>query len=225
MWLRLIKALFSGSIKGHFGQWAEDVLVRKQFHPKKKTGIYLDLGAYHPFSHSNSAFLWLKGWKGFNVDANQKSIDIFNRVRCSDKNICCALISQSEWDRGTRFVSLNFVEGIDTEEGISASAKIIEFNQSTSVKVQTKTINQLISEFNIKSVDYLNVDIEGVDEHILAEFPFDKVLPAVITVEDYSQDLDELIKSNISRHLSINGYRLIGRVGLTSVFRHKDYIW
>lgn len=224
MLLRFFQALFSGSLKGHFGQWAEDVLVRKQFHPLKKTGTYLDLGAYHPFSSSNTAFFWLKGWNGFNIDANEKSIAVFNKIRKKDNNICCALIPQTEWDKGIRFVSLNFVEGIDSKEGISASAKVIDVSDDSTIKVHAKTINQLLDEFHICHIDYMNIDIEGIDEHILAEFPFKKILPAVISVEDYSDEISTLISSKITLLLNSQGYKLIGRVGLTSIFRHKEYI-
>ena len=66
----MFSALFSGGIKGHFGQGAEDVLVRKLFPRTKKDGVYLDIGAYHPFKHSNTAWFWMKGWRGYNIDAN-----------------------------------------------------------------------------------------------------------------------------------------------------------
>jgi len=42
-----LKAVFAGNAKGHFGQPAEDALVRKLF-PKRMSGTYLDLGAFHP---------------------------------------------------------------------------------------------------------------------------------------------------------------------------------
>ena len=182
------------------------------------------MGAYHPFSSSNTAFFWLKGWNGFNIDANEKSIAVFNKIRKKDNNICCASIPQTEWDKGIRFVSLNFVEGIDSKEGISASAKVIDVSDDSTIKVHAKTINQLLDEFHICHIDYMNIDIEGIDEHILAEFPFKKILPAVISVEDYSDEISTLISSKITLLLNSQGYKLIGRVGLTSIFRHKEYI-
>lgn len=42
-----LKAVFAGNAKGHFGQPAEDALVRKLF-PKRMSGTYLDLDAFHP---------------------------------------------------------------------------------------------------------------------------------------------------------------------------------
>ena len=61
-------ALFKGQIKAHTGQFGEDVVIKKIFDHKKKNGFYVDLGAHHPFLHSNTAFFWLKGWNGINVD-------------------------------------------------------------------------------------------------------------------------------------------------------------
>lgn len=92
MLIKLTKTILSGSIKGHFGQWGEDILVRKLFPRKKSTGVYLDLGAYHPFKHSNTAFFWLKGWHGFNIDANPETIKIFKKTRPKDINIHSAAI-------------------------------------------------------------------------------------------------------------------------------------
>ncbi len=56
----MYSALLSGGIKGNFGQWAEDVKVRKLFPKIKKDGVFVDLGAYPPFFHSNTVYLWIK---------------------------------------------------------------------------------------------------------------------------------------------------------------------
>jgi len=96
---RVIAAFLSGSIKGHFGQWGEDVLIRKLFDRKLSDGFYLDLGAYHPFTHSNTAYFWIKGWSGINVDANPYTIDLFNKTRPNDQNIWAAIIPLASLQR------------------------------------------------------------------------------------------------------------------------------
>ena len=96
MFKRTVKTVLSRNVKGHFGQWGEDILVRKLFSKNKKNGIYLDIGAYHPFKHSNTAYLWMKGWNGINIDANRNSISIFNKIRPYDINIWSAVIPSSE---------------------------------------------------------------------------------------------------------------------------------
>jgi hypothetical protein len=114
---KLISGLASGGLKGHFGQWGEDILVRKLFPRTMKTGAYLDLGCYHPFVHSNTAYLWLKGWSGVNVDANPNTIDIFNKLRPKDRNIWAAIVSNRDYEGGNKEVSLK----LSTATGISAT--------------------------------------------------------------------------------------------------------
>lgn len=103
---RLASALLSNGVKGHFGQWGEDILVRKLFPKSQKNGTHLDLGCYHPFIHSNTAYLWLKGWRGYNIDANAQTIQAFNKTRPQDDNIWTAIVPQNQYEAGLREVSL-----------------------------------------------------------------------------------------------------------------------
>ena len=76
------------------------LLIKKLFERKKKNGFYVDLGANHPFLHSNTAWFWLNGWSGINVDANQKSIAIFNKIRKNDINLNYAIIPSEQYKKG-----------------------------------------------------------------------------------------------------------------------------
>ena len=216
---RWLKAALSGNVKGHFGQWAEDVLVRKLFPKNKKTGTYLDIGAFHPFQHSNTAWFWMKGWHGINVDANPITIKLFNKIRPSDKNIWAAIIPQSESQKGITETTLmlpdnNKISGV----GTCNPSVNLERNFKQQQKVPAKSINQIIIECDISELDYLNIDIEGYDEYIIKNLDFSIVKPKVITIEDYSENITDVISSVISTTLFSKGYNLIGRAGLTSIF-------
>ncbi len=218
-----IKAVLSGGVKGHFGQYAEDVLIRKLFPRNQRNGVYLDLGAYHPFIYSNTAYFWLKGWTGFNVDANSHSIKIFRKIRPLDVNILSAIIPESEYKKGIRSVNLMLPESTDYRNGISATGTISkditeERKFFKSQTVPAISISNLIDVNNISSVDYLNIDIEGYDELILKEINFTKINPKVVSIEDYSNKLSELVKSKITVTLENYDYILIGRSGPTSIF-------
>jgi len=170
--VKLAKAVLSGAIKGHFGQWAEDVLVRKLFPKQKSSGVYLDIGAYHPFKHSNTAYFWLKGWNGFNIDANPKTIALFNKTRPQDTNIWTAVISEKEYLDGMREIDLMLPHQKDNYDGVSASgtchsilASERNFKQGT--KVPAKNISNIMAELKVSNIDYLNVDVEGYDSIVL----------------------------------------------------------
>jgi FkbM family methyltransferase len=220
---RLASAVISGGLKGHFGQWAEDVLVRKFFSKDKVTGTYLDIGAYHPFKLSNTAHLWIMGWSGINIDANPNTIRLFNKYRPSDKNIWTAVIPNEHYENGLHQVSLMLPQESDYPSGIVAKGTVNNSMGSQrgfikSSQVPAISIPALIQKENIKNVDYLNIDIEGFDDIILQEINFSEITPTVVTIEDYSKNFEDLIVSKISQLMNKNAYQLAARVGPTSIF-------
>lgn len=225
--VHLAKTIFSGKIKGHFGQWAEDVLVRKLFPKNKKSGIYLDIGAYHPFIHSNTAYFWLKGWHGYNIDANPSTIKIFNTIRPTDKNIWTAIVPESQFIKGQNTVDLMLPKTKDNTSGVSATGTVhvglsSDRSFSESISVPAISITKLLNDYGIKNIDYMNIDIEGYDQDIIKELDFSRCLPKVISVEDYADNVQEVLLSPITVYLCSNGYSLVGRAGPTSIFLYAE---
>ena len=62
----------------HFGNYGEDLILHRLFDRTYRNGFYVDLGAYHPFRFSNTAYFYLKGWNGINVDANENATFLAN---------------------------------------------------------------------------------------------------------------------------------------------------
>lgn len=222
--IKWIKAVGSGKAKGHFGQYAEDVIVRKQFPKRKRDGRYLDIGAYHPFRFSNTAYLWMKGWSGVNVDANPKSIELFRKVRKGDVNLCAAIVPQSAIEQGLTEIELRLPAKRDDKSGISATGtlneRIAEAGEMTdTVTVPAQAIQQILQAHDLRGLDYLNVDVEGHDEQIIADFDFSCCKPKVITIEDYAPNLVAAVVTPTARILTGQGYELFARMGPTSVFR------
>ncbi len=224
---RMYKALLSGGIKGHFGQWAEDVMVRKLFPKNKKDGVYVDLGSYHPFIHSNTAYLWMKGWHGINVDANPNTIRLFNKIRPNDQNICCALIPQEDIEKGISQIELCLPDQPDMKAGVSATGTIVgnvanRRRFKNKILVDAKSISQILTDGKLRHVDYLNIDIEGHDEIILREINFNQICPKVVSIEDYANNFYNLIDSNITKIMTGHGYDIVARMGPTSIFERKN---
>ena len=225
---RVIAAFLSGSIKGHFGQWGEDVLIRKLFDRKLSDGFYLDLGAYHPFTHSNTAYFWIKGWSGINVDANPYTIDLFNKTRPNDQNIWAAIIPHSEYEKGTREVSLLTSNISNSSAGVSTTGTVLQSvadqrGFTRKIKVPAKSISIITQECGLKKLDYLNIDVEGLDETVLTELDIERLAPHVISVEDYSIGSFDLFNSKISRIIDEQGYIFVARAGPTSIFQKNIF--
>ena len=60
----LINSEFS---KISFSQFGEDLLINKIF-KKINYGKFLDLGSFHPIHYSNTFLLYLRGWRGININ-------------------------------------------------------------------------------------------------------------------------------------------------------------
>ena len=93
-----------------FGQYGEDVLLAFLFSSlvediEKYDGYYVDLGAHHPFLHSNTALLHLSNWRGINVDASAEAIQLFNKHRPRDINVAAGGSDKTE------SLTFHFLEG------------------------------------------------------------------------------------------------------------------
>ena len=76
--------------KKQYSKNKEDQYLKKIF-KDINDGIYLDIGAYHPYRFSNTCLLYKKGWSGINIDINKESIDLFNMARPNDTNLNIAI--------------------------------------------------------------------------------------------------------------------------------------
>jgi len=225
--LKTIMAFFKGQIKAHTGQFGEDVVIKKLFDRKKKNGFYVDLGANHPFLHSNTAFFWLKGWNGINVDANKNSISLFNKIRKSDINLNYAIISSKQYAKGIKSIELYLPDEETGPGGITATASVNktiadERNFKKTITVDAIDINTLFSIHKITEIDYLNIDLEGIDEIVLFDIDFSKVKIYLISIEDYTTNINPTNQSKITTYMIENDFNFIGRVGPTSIFVRSD---
>lgn len=92
--LRKIKTQFRSFLgtkndTDYYSQGGEDAIISKTFLyvlPVQK-GFYLDIGAYHPFKHSNTYLLYKAGWRGMNIDPRPGAKKIFDKHRKGDLNI------------------------------------------------------------------------------------------------------------------------------------------
>lgn len=81
-----------------FSQGGEDILIpdiAKGMLGMTSAGNYVDVGCNAPIHYSNTFNLYLRGWRGLNIDANYELIKECQRVRRDDISICAA-VSDSE---------------------------------------------------------------------------------------------------------------------------------
>lgn len=220
---RILKFLRGGSLRVHFSQYGEDVILHKLFGSKFSDGFYIDAGAHHPFRQSNTAYLWLMGWRGINVDASKAAIRQFDRVRSSDLNLWSAIVDDAT-ARANKEIAL--YSNLEVDLGATCDPVLAsQRGAAQSTMVPCTTLKSIINDHAVKMTDkieLLNIDIEGFDQQAIASFSEWAIKPQVICIEIYEHNIRNVLSSPACRLLESYGYALIERVGLTAIFQRAE---
>ena len=200
-----------------YSQWGEDQFIY-EFFKDKRNGIYLDIGCFHPFMYSNTCLLYKKGWRGINIDINPTSIDLFNIARPKDVNLCTTInetkkVFEVYYDdpfSPVNTLSKNFYENLKNESA----------EKSKKILVESKSIKEILNIGKIsQSVDFINLDVEGMDYKILKNIDLSRLRPRLIAIETHNVDGSkskdfELILTLMEN----NSFSIYKRVGPTTLF-------
>lgn len=203
--------------RSSYSQWGEDIDIIKYF-KKKQSGIYLDIGCFHPLMYSNTCLLHQKGWTGVNIDLNQTTIDLFNILRPNDVNLCRVIGSQKKRVRvyfDSLFSPVNTADKKFYKEHKKKFFKNEFIREVTSQKLSDILIKNKVS----KKINFINIDVEGMDYKVLGQLNLQRLKVNLVAIEthhvsgrktkDYNKILNFLKKYNFS---------LLKRFGPTSLF-------
>lgn len=199
--------------KRSFSQYGEDLIILNFFERVglKNDGFYIDIGAYHPTFISNTHLLHKKGWSGLCVDLCEEKLRWFKYKRGSKVQTVCAAISDGESDlKVSVFKHKRVLSEIDTlNKQVALQNKTRRGYDFVEEEIVSLNINDLIEKTN-KEIDFLNIDIEGIDHLVLGCIDFNKFKPKVILFEDNenfggSTETINMLLSNGYKHLFTSG--------------------
>jgi hypothetical protein len=116
---------------------------------------------------------------------------------------------------------IDFDQGCGTESGVSGLNDKLSQNSAHSisniVKLPTIPLSELLDTYDSpETIDYLSVDVEGMEEEVLITFPFNKRKFICATIERPSERLRNRLKNE--------GYVLvIDQPGLDAFYIHDSY--
>lgn len=193
-----------------FSQYGEDLIISNFF--KKigvKNGTYLDIGAFHPRWLSNTHLLAKNGWSGTVVDIDQHKTKLFKFFREGCIPVTGAVASLSSPVEIKAYFFRRFFSEIDT----LSEAEAIKTKLRTGIKyderiVNTYSINSILDKTieSFGKIDFINIDIEGIDEIILSEIDFSRFKITAICFENNecfggSPKIQDLLKNHNYIHL------------------------
>jgi FkbM family methyltransferase len=178
----------------------EDLVVQEYF--KNKTyGFYVDVGCYHPLQRNNTMLLYLKGWRGINIDISDFSIKLFKFLRPEDLNLNLA-ISNLEGE-----IDMFFQKKLSQLSTIKEKHAKIAFQGTIhNKKILSRRLNSILEEskYRDKRIDFLNIDVEGSDFEVLQSLDFNKYSPELICIEVIEKELE---KSDVFNFLYNKKYK------------------
>ena len=197
--LLLVKKLFANEANLFFSQTGED-LILKSILGHKSNGFYVDVGCNKPYYLSNTFYLYLNGWRGICIDANEKLCSAFKRSRPRDTVITAAV---SDIEKDVTFYVSDDVPAVSTIDANQYEEWKKHWQFTREVRIRTRRLEQILDENIVTStsIDLLSVDVEGHDFEALRSINLARYRPRLIVVEMHGFGLTQMIQDPICNYL------------------------
>lgn len=178
---RFLRARWQGPLLTSFAQNGEDVRLWRVL-GDRPDGFYVDVGAGHPTAGSVTRLFYDKGWTGINIEPGP-DIQELREARPRDTNLELAIAA----DGGTATMSISAPDpGLSSLRPAPSDALPDGFSWITTV-VRTARLEDVTAEHaDGREIDFLKVDVEGLERDVLESFDPLAIRPKVVLVEAVS---------------------------------------
>jgi FkbM family methyltransferase len=207
------------NLRGYYGQFAEDAALQTYFinrrwdetkeYEVKGEGFYVDIGAFSPVLISNSYWFYQHGWGGINVEPFPDVLKQFNELRPRDINVSGAIGGKNglqkyySWGNSNlNTFSLEKVKEYISDGKATREPAVIDIEM-----VRMETLFERYLPFD-QPIDFISVDVEGMDLEVLSSNNWEKYRPELVVVELDRFNIDEVIQSELYRFMLEVDYKL-----------------
>ena len=185
--------LYQLYLNGYYSQWGQDTLIEDffSFNPPHHK-MFVDVGAFDGITFSNTRRLYEVGWKGVCIEPVSEN---FQK--------CDALYKGTPVKCVRRAISLK--EGMVSVSIEGTASSIINTAAKRTEQIMSSRLTTLLKEIKVENIDFLSIDVEGVDFEVLQSLDFTHYKPQLIVIE-YNSDAAE--KKQITEFMRKNNYLL-----------------
>lgn len=205
-----------------YSQCGEDLLIVSALNLIKGNVpfTYLDIGANDPYILSNTALLYEKGGSGFLVEPNPELVKRL-KVGRGDRDLVlqCGIAFSDAVEADFYIMEANVLSTFSREEAVryeKLGHKILN-----KMRVPLRNVNEILEI--TKSLDFMNIDVEGLDEDILRNIDWKRHRPICLCVETITYEtVDEPKKRNgIIDFLIAQDYMIFADTFINTIFVDK----
>lgn len=214
--VRDLNSFSQGLRRGTFSQHGEDLFIDKLL-GGQRDGFYVDIGASHPFRISNTYKLYRRGWSGVTVEPIPTLGSLHRRWRARDTLLPIAI--------GPEAATLTFFEMLpsvlstldpETAKRYTAEGKA-EILKTYNIEVLTPM--QLFRDHvGARTIDFLSMDIEGLDTRTLHSIDFSRVRPRLLCIEI----INAAETASLAGYLEGCGYSVVDMLGCNLFCASKE---
>lgn len=197
----------------------EDLILKRIF-DGKTNGVYIDVGAHHPFRVSNTYLFYKKNWTGINIDPMPGSQAMFNKYRPLDINL----------EMGVSATKQHLTYYIFNEPALStfSTDKVEEYTQDPQYriigekKIETWPLADILDYYLPAgtNIDFLTIDAEGLDMEVLRSNNWHKYRPSYILVESTPFLLENMHNTEMGLYMQEAGYAIFAKTYYTYIFKN-----
>jgi FkbM family methyltransferase len=205
-----------------YSQEGEDMILRRIF-SGRQTGFYVDVGAHHPRRFSNTYYFYKLGWSGINIDATPGSMTLFRRWRPRDINLELAVGSEN-----TELVLFLFNEpALNTfDAALARSRDQGPYRIVREQKIPVQPLAAVLEAYlpTHRPIDFLSVDVEGMDLNVLQSNDWERFRPECVLVECFGANLLDLVHEPANQFLCERGYQAVAKTVNTVIFKSERHV-
>ena len=164
-----------------YSQNREDVVLARALQPDLAPGFFIDVGAGHPDLESVTKAFSQRGWIGINIEPLPEEFGLLTGARPNDINLNVAIGTQPGVAR--LFAAPPECRGLSTMNPEFAERYLDKGQVFEPVDVEVRTLADVVAEHAPPTVDFLKVDVEGLERDVLASADWTNFRPRIVIVE------------------------------------------
>lgn len=198
---------------------AEDVMLHRLFRGRA-SGFFVDVGAAHPRDENDTYALYQRGWRGINIEPNPIFFEALQKERPGDTNLAIVLsdeVGEKIWYEvaGTGLSTCDAELAAQHEKrGYTVTGRVVRSSTLTAVLDGAQPSG---------AIDLLKVDVEGLEDRVLAGNDWQRLRPKLVIVEATLPESQTRRETQIRAFLSERGYHHVWFDGLNDFYAENQF--
>jgi len=201
-----------------YSQEGEDMVLRRIFE-RKAQGFFVDVGAHHPKKYSNTNYFYQRGWHGLNIEPNPEALQRFKRSRPRDINLQFGVAMEPGTLKYYMFdePALNSFDRALVQDRLDNTA----YRLVGEAEIPVRRLEDILDEYLPKNtgIDFLTVDVEGLDVEVLQSNDWSRYRPTCVLVEMLNSSVETGLSSEMFRFMKNQGYVAFAKTYNTWIFK------